>query len=83
MKNVSSCIFSGCEGLSNDDIEVARGNVFQEMIRPGAGFKTGDFVKRRIGGATVERPFPYLRFGTPATPLVFFFSSSTLEVNTK
>ena len=36
-----------CKGLSNDDIGVARGTVFQE-IGPGAlpaGFKTGDFVK--------------------------------------
>ena len=34
----------GCKGLSNDDIEVERGTEFKEM-RPGAGFKTGDFVK--------------------------------------
>ena len=33
-----------CEGRSNDDVGVARGIVFQE-IRPGAGFKTGDFVE--------------------------------------
>ena len=45
----------GCLGLSNDDIEMARGTVFQE-IRPGAGFKTDDFVKEKLGvGATVER----------------------------
>ena len=31
-----------------------RGIVFQE-IRPGAGFKPGDFVKENLGGATVER----------------------------
>ena len=45
-----------CEGLSNDDVGVARGIVFQE-IRPEAGFKTGDFVKEKgVGGATtVER----------------------------
>ena len=30
--------------LSNDDVGAARGAVFQEL-RPGAGFKTGDFVK--------------------------------------
>ena len=36
-------------GLSNDDVRVARGTVFQE-IRPGAGFKTGDFVKEKLGG---------------------------------
>ena len=39
-------------GLSTDDVGVAKGTVFQE-IRPSAGFKTGDFVKK-IGGATVE-----------------------------
>ena len=33
---------------------MARGAVFQE-VRPGAGFKTGDFVKRKVGGATVVR----------------------------
>ena len=38
-----------CEGLSNDDVGVARGIVFQE-IRPGAGFKTGDFGKEKLGG---------------------------------
>ena len=32
------------ERLSNDYIGVAKGTVFQE-IWPGAGFKTGDFVK--------------------------------------
>ena len=34
---------------------MARGTIFQE-IRPGAGFKTGDFVKEKgVGGAAVER----------------------------
>ena len=28
---------------------LARGTVFQE-VRPGAGFKTGDFVKEKLGG---------------------------------
>ena len=42
------------EGLSNDDVGVARGIVFQEM-RPGATSKTGDFVKEMFGGATVEQ----------------------------
>ena len=37
------------EGLSNHDVGVARGIVFQET-RPGAGFKTGDFVKEKLGG---------------------------------
>ena len=31
------------------DVGVARGTVFQK-IRPGAGFKTGGFVKERLGG---------------------------------
>ena len=34
--------------LSNDDVGVARGTVFQET-RPWAGFKTGDFVKKSWG----------------------------------
>ena len=48
-------IFLVCKGPSNDDVGVARGIVFQE-IRPGAGFKTSDFVEEKLGvGATVER----------------------------
>ena len=39
----------GCRGLSNDDIEVA-GNTVLRGIRPGAGFKTGDFVNETLGG---------------------------------
>ena len=38
-----------CKGLSIDDIGVSRDTVFQEM-RPGAGFETGDFVKKNWGG---------------------------------
>ena len=34
--------------ISNDDVGVARGTVCQE-IRPGAGFKTGDFVEEKLG----------------------------------
>ena len=37
-----------CNGLSNDDVGVARGAVFQE-VRLGAGFKTGDFVEEKLG----------------------------------
>ena len=37
------------KGLSDDDVWVSRDTVFQE-IRPGAGFKTGDFVKENLGG---------------------------------
>ena len=49
MKRISACITFVCGGLSNDDVRVVRGTVFQE-IRPGAGFKTGDFVKEKLGG---------------------------------
>ena len=42
------------EGLSTDDVGVAKGTVFQE-VRSWAGFKTADFVKEKLGGgATVE-----------------------------
>ena len=36
-----------CKGLSYDDVELARGVVFQE-IRSRAGLKTGDFVQERL-----------------------------------
>ena len=54
--------FLSCQGLSNDDVGVARGTVFQE-IRPGVGFKTGDFVEDRLGGGGGHRimtPFLFL-----------------------
>ena len=44
-----SMYFLVCEGLSNDGVGVTRGTVFQET-RPGAGFKTGEFVKEKLGG---------------------------------
>ena len=54
MKNTIFTYFLVCQGLSNDDVGVpTRGTVFEE-IWPGAGFKTGDFVKEKLG-ATVER----------------------------
>ena len=37
-----------CRGLSIDDVGVSRNTVFQE-IRPGAGFETGGFVKKKLG----------------------------------
>ena len=49
-------LFLVCKGLSNDDVGVARGAVFQN-IWPGGGFKTGHFGKKKLGGATVERVF--------------------------
>ena len=56
MNKISSCSLAiNSERLWNDGVGVARGTVLQE-IRPGAGFKTGDFVKEKLGGATaVER----------------------------
>ena len=53
-KNNSLLFIIVCKGLSNGDVGVARYVVFQE-IRPGAGLKTGHFVKEKIGGATVLR----------------------------
>ena len=38
---------------SNDDVGAAKDTAFHE-VRPGAGFKTGDFVEEMLGGATVE-----------------------------
>ena len=47
-KNVS-IYFLVCRKVPlNDDVGVARGTVFRE-IRLGAGFKTGDFVKEKLG----------------------------------
>ena len=50
-EKASSNIFMYAKkGLSNDDVGVARGTVFQET-RPGAaGFKTGDSLKEKLGG---------------------------------
>ena len=42
MKKICSYILFVCKGLSNDDVGVTRGTVFQK-IRPGAVFKTSDF----------------------------------------
>ena len=49
-----SYIFLVGKGLSNDGVGVARGTAFRE-IRSGVGFKTVDFVKEKLGGATVVR----------------------------
>ena len=51
MKKMSSHIFLFARGT----IGVARGTVFQEEIRRGAGFKTVFFVKEKLEGDTVER----------------------------
>ena len=47
-------VCKGLLGLLNDDVGGARGTAFQEL-RPGAGLKTGDFVEKKVGRATVER----------------------------
>ena len=46
--------FLDCKGLPNDDVEVARGAGIQNIL-PGPGFQTVDFVKEKVGGATVVR----------------------------
>ena len=48
-KNISTC-FLVCKGLPNDDVGWHGAPVLQE-IQPGAGFKTGDFDKEKLGGA--------------------------------
>ena len=54
MKTISSHILLFAKGVSNDDVGMARGIAFQKR-RPEAGFKTSNFVQRKVGGATVER----------------------------
>ena len=48
---ISVYYFLICKGLSIDDVGVPRDTIFRE-IRAGAGFEIGDFVKRKVGGAT-------------------------------
>ena len=43
------------EGLSTDDVGVARGTTVFQETRPWAAFKIGDFVEESLGEATVER----------------------------
>ena len=44
-----------CNRLVHDDVGVARGIVFQEVL-PVAGFKDHRVSERNVGRATVERP---------------------------
>ena len=37
-----------CKGLTIDDVRVSRNTEYQ-VIRPGPGFETGDFVKETLG----------------------------------
>ena len=39
-------------GLSNDGAGVARSSRVRQEIRPGAGFETGELIKRNWGGLT-------------------------------
>ena len=56
IKNNVFVYFLVCKGISNGDVGVARGAIFQE-IRPGAGFETGHLFEEKLGGArtAVER----------------------------
>ena len=49
-----SIYFLVCIELSNDDVGESRDTIFR-WIRPGAGFKTDDFLKEKLGGAAVVR----------------------------
>ena len=49
MKTKNFIYFLVCKRTSNDNIEGARGTVFQD-IRPGAGFKTVHVVKEMLAG---------------------------------
>ena len=49
---------------SNDEIGVARGTVFQE-VRPGAGFKTGEFsFKEKLADVRYEESAPLFLLNT-------------------
>ena len=48
-KKIYLRFFLVCSRLSNDYIGMARGTVLRE-INPGAGFKPGDFVKKKSEG---------------------------------
>ena len=49
MKRVSAYIILFAEDYQTMDVRLVRGTVFHDL-RPGAGFKTGDFVKEKLGG---------------------------------
>ena len=49
MNKMCSHIFLFLKRLQNDNVGVARGTELQ-YIRPGADFKTGEFVKQTLGG---------------------------------
>ena len=80
MKKVPSCTLIVCKGLSSDDFGAGRGTVFREM-RPGAGFKAGDFVEEGWGGfrrtTPLQNTFPFIHLGygiaLSVYPKTFFF----------
>ena len=54
------CIFlCAKKGLTIDNVGVSVDTVFQ-VIRPGAGFETGDFVEKRLGGLATVRTTRWL-----------------------
>ena len=59
MKNYLDAFSCLHEGLSNNDVWVAKGTVFQET-RPGADFKTGGFVEENLGGYRGTTPNMFL-----------------------
>ena len=54
MKEISPLIFvfakEGLPVVSNHDAGVARVSIVFQELRPGDGFKTGDFVQEELGG---------------------------------
>ena len=72
--------FLGCKGLSNDDIEVARRTVVQE-IQAEAGFKTGVFAKGKVGEATVERFLIRAAFCLPHKPVTEWLAATPCQTN--
>ena len=56
-----------CKGVlvSSDDFGVARGTVKKD-IQPGAEFKTGDFVRDKLGGYSITAIFCCRRLRTIA-----------------
>ena len=69
-------MFLACKGLSNDDVGVARSIIFQE-IRPGAGFKTGDFVEERLQELSLNDTDVHYD-SDPSVPLPLFAPSVSL-----
>ena len=59
-----------CQRGLIEDVGVARRTVFQE-VRPGAVFKTGDFVKEKLGGV-VERLISIAKRGAVHLKIVLF-----------